>query len=143
MSDTNVILRSPSKPRNIKRPTFQVVSPSLQSEKYHKSSSLSTITITKSSTLTKSVESQKFSDDNLRRPKRILKYKSISPVKQYKRLQSQGTIKKSKIVTFKSDLVETKNVPSMSFLAHLSVNKGNYRPDDLVLTKCTCACFIF
>lgn len=144
MSDTSLLHRTPLKLRNNKRAKFQIVSPNVQSEKYCKGSSFSTLTMTNSSTLAKAgIESQKFSDEILKRPKRILKFKSISPIKLYKRLQTQGEIKKSKVVIFKDDLVETKSVPSVNRIIFKQTNHESLSQDNLVLTKCTCACHVF
>jgi hypothetical protein len=76
-------------------------------------------------------------------PKRILKFKSISPGKTLQRLKTQGTVKKVKKVEFKDQISIVKEVTSISrFLKRGSAFKNN-ESEVNVKAVCSCTCAIF
>jgi hypothetical protein len=87
-------------------------------------------------------------EDNTILPRKILKNKSLSPIKVLKRLKTKGnSMKNTKNVQFKEDehLVETKHVISL-----LKTNKPKSTDSDDedednndVKVRCSCACIIF
>ena len=145
MSDTQITEKVSSKYKTSKRPAYQIISPAKSHDKAERSSSFNNKTVTKANTLSKSsLEVRKCSDDELiRMPKKILKYKSVSPQKAFKRLQSLGGTKKQKNVAFKELIKEVKCVPSLTNFIYNSKQFPNENMEDLSKAKCTCACMIY
>lgn len=146
MSENLVPERQSSRHKFVKRKTFQVISPAkTHDNKFERSSSFTYKTITKASTTTKSsLDVQKMSEEELLKvPRKILKYKSSSPQKAFKRLQSLGGNRKSKGVVFKQSLTEIKNVPSLVQLVYKTKQFPLEDLNDTASAKCTCACIVY
>ncbi len=97
--------------------------------------------ITNTSKLKSTVEIKK-TYDNIQTLKPILKHIDISPVKIIKRLKTQGALRKLKNVYFKSQIVEYKEVESLSKITNNM--KKNIRQNGKVQSYCTsCNCIVF
>lgn len=68
----------------------------------------------------------------------ILRNKDMSPRKVLKRLKTQGTLKKPKLVSFKSNLVEVKEVKTLSYYRHEQANSEKVQ---IACSNCTCQIF--
>ncbi len=83
------------------------------------------------------------SDDNLNEIKEeeklisILRNKDLSPKRILKRLKSQGTLNKPKLVKFKKNIVDIKEVYSVSYL------KKDHNNDKVNLNCSSCSCVVF
>jgi len=83
------------------------------------------------------------SDENLNEIKEeeklisILRNKNLSPQKILKRLKSQGTLKKPKLVSFKKNIVEVKKIDTINYY------KKEHNNDKIDLTCSSCTCIVF
>lgn len=97
--------------------------------------------ITDKSKLKSAVDLKKTEDiDEVIRP--ILKNKEASPTKVIKRLKTQGALRKVKNVNFKKEMVEYKEIESLSKM--INDRRKKERGEEKVQTNCTsCSCIVF
>ena len=97
--------------------------------------------ITDKSKLKSAVDLKKTEDiDEIIRP--ILKNKEASPTKVIKRLKTQGALRKVKNVNFKKEMVEYKEIESLSKM--INDRRKIERGEEKVQTNCTsCSCIVF
>lgn len=97
--------------------------------------------ITNKSKLKSAVDLKKTEDIN-EVVKPILKYKEASPTKVMKRLKTQGALRKVKNVKFRNEIVEYKEIESLSKI--INDKRKKERGEEKVQSNCiSCSCIVF